>query len=182
MTLQSRVGPRVQCLMEEEETTAVCAVAKDTPREGTRLVEAAIDSGAEESAAPPNVFLREVHASAMFIVGGAFKAAGGTRMPNFGQQQVRFRNGGGNVCGMGFQTADVESVFLIAASQLAAVGNRSAPGREIENIKTGRKMTLMRRFGIFFLPMCIATCALGFLRPRIWVTSPSAFCCPVRPE
>ena len=134
MTLQSRVGTLgVQCLMKGEESKAVCAVAKDTPREGSCSVEAVIDSGAEESAAPPNVFHGEVRASAMFKVGGKFKAADRTRIPNRGQQQVRFRNNGGHVCGMGFQVADVER-FLIVASQLAGNGNRSAPAREIEII------------------------------------------------
>ena len=66
-------APRVQCLMQAQETNAVCAVAKDTPREGSRSVEAAIDSGAEESAAPPNVFPSEIHASAMFQLVGEFQ-------------------------------------------------------------------------------------------------------------
>ena len=48
--------PRVQRLMQEEWTKSVCAVAKDTPSAGSRLVEAVVDSGAEASVAPPKGF------------------------------------------------------------------------------------------------------------------------------
>ena len=74
----------------------------------------------------------------MSKVGGTHKAADGTRMLNLGQQNVRFRIHEGHVCGMVFQIADVEG-SLIAASQLAAAGNRAfkAQGGDIENIKTG---------------------------------------------
>ena len=63
-------------------------------------------------------------------------------------QKVRFHNDEGQVCGLGFQVADVER-SLISASQLAAPGFRvtfKAQGGEIEHIKTGRKMTLATRF------------------------------------
>ena len=76
--------------MKEEETKSVCAIAKDTPRAGFRLVEAAVDSGAEESVAPPNVFPGEMRGSAMSKTGGKYKAANGTRIPNLGQQKGSF--------------------------------------------------------------------------------------------
>ena len=80
----------------------------------------------------------EFHASDMSKVGGTHKAADGTRMLNLGQQNVRFRTHEGHVCGLVFQIADVEG-SLIAASQLAAAGNRAfkAQGGDVENIKTG---------------------------------------------
>ena len=78
--------------MKENEAKSVCAIAKDTPRAGFRLVEAVVDSGAEESVTPPNVFPGEIHASAMSKMGGKYKAANGTRIPNLGQQKVRFHN------------------------------------------------------------------------------------------
>ena len=71
----------------------MCAVAKDTPREGSRLVEAAIDSEAEESAPPPNVFPSEIHASAMFQVVAEFKAADKLEF------QILANDNGANVCG-----------------------------------------------------------------------------------
>ena len=75
--------------MKEEETKSVCAIAKDTPRAGFRLVEAAVDSGAEESVAP-NVFPGEMRGSAMSKTGGKYKAANGTRVPIPGQQKGSF--------------------------------------------------------------------------------------------
>ena len=88
--------------MKEAETKSVCAIAKDTPRRGFRLVEAVVDSGAEESVAPPNVFPGEIHASATSKPGGKYQAATGTRILNLGQQHVRFHNDEGQVAGMGF--------------------------------------------------------------------------------
>ena len=108
--------PRAQWLMKEAETKSVVAVAKDIPRAGGH---------------------GEFHASDMSKVGGTHKAADGTRMLNLGQQNVRFRIHEGHVCGLVLQIADVEG-SLIAASQLAAAGNRAfkAQGGDIENIKT----------------------------------------------
>ena len=83
-------------------------VAKDTSRTGSRLVEAVVGSGAEESVALPNVFPCEIHASAMSKAGGKYNAASGTRIPNLGQQKGRLRRDEGHVGGMGVQIADVE--------------------------------------------------------------------------
>ena len=72
------------------------------------------------------------------------------------------------MCGMGFQITVVEHA-LIAVSQLSATGNRvtfSARGVAIENITTGRIMTLVRRGGIDVLRIWIATSAQGFLGPQ----------------
>ena len=104
--------PRVQYLMMEEETKSVCAIAKDIPRAGFRLVEAVVDSVAEGSVVPPNVFPGEIRASAMSKTGGKYEAATGTRMPNLGQR-VTFK----------------------------------AQGGEMEHIKTGRKMMLVKKGG-----------------------------------
>ena len=53
-------APRIQQLMKGAETKSVCAIAKDTPKAGFRLVESVVDSGAEESVAIPNVFPAEI--------------------------------------------------------------------------------------------------------------------------
>ena len=45
---------------------------------------------------------------------------------------------------------------LISASQLAAAGNRVRFRGEIEHIKTGRKMTLVRGGGIYILRLRVA--------------------------
>ena len=136
----------------------MCAIAKETLRAVFRLVEAVVDSGAEESVTPPNVFPGEIHASAMSKTGDKYKAANSTRIPNLGQQKVRFHNDEGQVCGMGVQVADVERP-LIAVSQLAAAGNRltfKAQDGEIEHSKSGRKMMLVNNGGIHVLRMWVA--------------------------
>ena len=94
--------PRAQQLMKESETKSVVAVAKDIPGAGGAC---------------------EFHASDTSNLGGTHKTANGTRMLNLGQQNVRFLIHERHVCGMVFQVADVER-SLIAASQLAAAGNR----------------------------------------------------------
>ena len=124
------------------QTKSVCAIAKDTPRAGFRLGGGCGGLRSE------------------------YKAANGTRIPNLGQQKVRFHNEG-QVCGMGFQIADVERP-LIAASQLAAGGNRvtfKAQGGEIEHIKSGRKMMLVKKGKIYVLRMWVAANAPSFPRP-----------------
>ena len=87
--------------MKKAETKSVCAIVKDAPRAAFRLVEAVVDSWAEESVAPPDVLPGEVHASAMPKTGGKYRAASGIRIPNLGQRKVRFHNDEGHVCGMG---------------------------------------------------------------------------------
>ena len=73
----------------------------------------------------------------------------------------------GYVRGMGFQVVDVERP-LIAASQLAAAGNRvtfKAQGGEIEHSKTGRKMMFVKKGGIYVLQMWVAANAPSFPGP-----------------
>ena len=71
--------------MQAQETNAVCAVAKDTPREGSRWVEAAIDSGAEESAAHRMCSQVKSMPAPCSKWLANFKAADETQIPNFGQ-------------------------------------------------------------------------------------------------
>ena len=74
--------------MKEAETKSVCAIAKDTPRTGFRLVEAVVDSGAEETVAH-RMFSQE-QPRKLSKTGGKYKAANSTRIPNLGQRNVRF--------------------------------------------------------------------------------------------
>jgi hypothetical protein len=134
-------------------------VAKEkAPVQGRfRLVEAVIDSGAEESVAPPGMFDAEVKSSAMSRAGGKYRAANGARIPNLGQQRVTFTNDDGDRCGTVFQVAAVERP-LISASQLAASGNAvtiDKSGGRITNERTGRSMKLVRRGGVFVLRMWV---------------------------
>ena len=58
--------------------------------EKERLVEAVVDSGAEESVIGPGIFPGEVVPSAMSKSGRRYRAANGARIPNLGQLDVFF--------------------------------------------------------------------------------------------
>ena len=134
-------------------TKDVCAVTKPNPA-ASQVVEAVVDSGAEESVAPPGLFAGVMEPSAMSKAGGKYRAANGTRIRNLGQQMVRFRAEGQN-CGMPFQIAEVERP-LISVAQLAAAGNTvelDAEGGKIINRASGRVLTLVRKGGVYILPM-----------------------------
>jgi hypothetical protein len=152
-------------LLTKETDKAVCAVAKDQKKGSRyRLVEAVVDSGAEESVAPPKLFPGEVKPSPMSRAGGKYRAANGARIPNLGQQKVLFKNDEGQQCGTSFQIADVERP-LISASQLAASGNSvviDKKGGKIVNEKTGKIMQLQKRGGVYVLRMWIASETPGF--------------------
>jgi hypothetical protein len=129
-------------LLTKESDKMVCAVAKDkVPVQGKyRLIEAVIDSGAEESMAPPCLFAAEVKPSPMSRAGGKYRAANGARIPNLGQ------------------VAEVERP-LLSASQLAASGNTviiDKNGGRITNEGTGKSMALACRGGVYVLRMWVA--------------------------
>ena len=133
-----------------------------------RMIEAVIDSGAEESVAPPGVFPGPVTPSAMSRAGLKYKAANGSRIPNLGQQKVLFRPSEGHTCGMPFQVAEVERP-LIAVSQLAAAGNEVTLDKNDGVIRckgTGRTIKLERKGGVYILRMWVASSgASDFTRP-----------------
>ena len=141
------------------------AVAKEPARPGYKLVEAVLDSGAEESVSPPKFFPGPVVPSAMSKAGGSYRVANGQRVPNIGQQSVHFQTDEGLSAGMMFQTAEIERP-LISASQLAASGNNvvfSKTGGTIVHEQSGKRTLLHKRGGIYVLRMWIpADPAQGF--------------------
>jgi hypothetical protein len=146
----------------------VGAVAKDEVDKKMRVIEAVVDSGAEESVAPRGCFPGAVVPSRMSRAGGKYRAANAARIPNLGQQRVPFVNEDGGKCGILFQIAEVERP-LISATQLAASGNSviiSGEGGKIVNDKTGKVMRLTRRGGVLVLKMRIpAESGPGFPGP-----------------
>ena len=135
-------------------------------REGG-VVEAVVDSGAEESVAPPNFFAAAVVPSPMSKAGGKYRAANGTRIRNLGQQQVAFTTAEGHKCAMPFQVAEVERP-LISVAQLTSAGNSvvlNDTGGQIVNAVTGKTIELVRRGGVYLLLMNVGIgVALGFPR------------------
>ena len=133
------------------------SVAKEVERPGYRLVEAVLESGAEDSVSAPKFFPGPVVPSAMSKAGGSYRVANGQRVPNIGQQSVHFRTDEGLQAGMLFQTAEIERP-LISASQLAASGNNvvfNKKGCTIVHEQSGKSTLLHKRGGIYVLRMWI---------------------------
>ena len=133
----------------------------------TGMLEAVVDSGAEESVAPKGFFRAPVLESPMSRVGGKYRAANGTRIANLGQQKVHFRTAEGHAVGMEFQVAEVERP-LISVAQLTSAGNSlvlGETGGSIVNAKTGKTIELVRRGGVYLLMMNLGIgVASGFPR------------------
>ncbi len=128
-------------------------------------MEAVVDSGAEESVAPPGFFVAPVVPSPMSKAGGKYRAANGTRIRNLGQQKVAFSTAEGHQCAMPFQVAEVERP-LISVAQLTSAGNRvilKDTGGQIVNVKSGKTIDLIRRGGVYLLLMSVGVgVASGF--------------------
>ena len=76
---------------------------------GNRVVRAVIDSGAEDTVAPPHVLPGAVHPSPMSRAGLTYRSASGDPIRNLGQTSVQFRDGQQRKCGMRFQLAEVDA-------------------------------------------------------------------------
>ena len=151
--------------------------ALDRPRSGWRVVTAVVDSGAEETVAPPGLLPGKVEVSAMQRAGGRYRAANGARIPNLGQQMTTFHTPDGHTCSLRFQIAGVERP-LISVSQLAKTGHKvefGAEGAAIVHLRTGKRIRLQRAGGVYLLRMRVrdepAAAATpqnvpGFSRPR----------------
>jgi hypothetical protein len=158
----------LQLLTKDDKLVGVVA-KEDAPVSGAyKVIEAVIDSGAEESVAPPGLFPGAVVPSKMSRAGGRYRAANGARIPNLGQVKVRFENDAGDKCGTTFQVAEVERP-LISATQLAASGNAviiDQRGARIVNQRTKKAMDLIKRGGVYVLRMRVKADALpGFPGP-----------------
>ena len=135
------------------EERMLCAF--DKPLGGWRAVTAAVDSGAEETVAPPGRLPGRVAESPMQRSGGRCRAANGARIPNLGQQLVQFKTDEGHGCSLRFQIAGVERP-LISVSQLGKTGHRVEFGADagyIVHQGTGRRIMLQRSGGVYLLKM-----------------------------
>ena len=123
--------------------------------DGWREVVAVVDSGAEETVAPPGLLPGPVAESPVQRAGGRYRAANGARIPNMGQQRATFKTTEGQCCSLMFQVAGVERP-LVSVSQLVKTGHRVEFGTAegaIVNLKTGRKICLQRVGGVYVLRM-----------------------------
>jgi hypothetical protein len=133
----------------------VGAVAKGEADGKYKIVEAVVDSGAEESVAPPGCFPGVTTPSQMSKAGWKYRAANAARIPNLGQLRVPFRNEDGGDCGIVFRIGEAERP-LMPAMQLAARGNAviiDSKGARIMNLKTKKVVHLAKRGGVYVLRM-----------------------------
>ena len=123
---------------------------------GERIVYAVVDSGAEDTVAPPGLLPGLVVPSPMSKAKLCYHAANGAAIANLGQAMVNFESEG-LLCGMAFQIAEVERP-LISVSKLIEAGNAVEFGREggmITHLASGRRVGLERRGGVFLLKMTV---------------------------
>ena len=87
--------------------------------------------------------------------GGRYRAANGSRIPNFGQQDVPFKTPEGHGRALRFQAVDVERP-LISVSQLSKTGRKlefeGAQGL-ISHKQSGNRIRLQRMGGVYLLRM-----------------------------
>ena len=132
-----------------------CLAPVARPANSGRVVRAVVDSGAEDTVAPPKVLPGPVTPSAMSRAGLAYRSASGAPIENFGQQTVAFRDDQQRRCGMHFQVADVDRP-LISVARLVDAGNRvvfEPSGGSITHVATGRCVRLTRDGNVYALDM-----------------------------
>ena len=140
------------------------------------IIEAVVDSGAEDSVTPPGVFVGEVTTSAMSRAGRKYRAANGSPIPNLGQTVAYFRDAGGRACGIPFQVAQVDRP-LVSVSRLAAAGCKVSfqeDTGEILHVSSGRSLPLIRKNGVYILEMRVGGGSAGVGGRRKPATSPFA--------
>ena len=129
----------------------------DQSKAGWKTVTAVVDSGAEETVAPPGLLPGRVEESPMQRAGGRYRAANGSRLPNLGQQVAAFRTTEGLARSLRFQIAGVERP-LISVAQLARTGHRVEFGADdghIVHVPTGQRLKLERDGGVYLLRMMV---------------------------
>ena len=158
--LHSCRNPSLQTLSRDKGGHLVAAVPRD-------IVEAVVDSGAEESVSPVGLFAAKVAPSPMSRAGARYRAANGSRIKNVGQQTVAFTTTEGHRCNMPFQVAEVERP-LISVTQLTAAGHQvvlGPAGGQIVHVASGRTIDLVKRGGVYLLLMNVGIgAASGFPR------------------
>jgi hypothetical protein len=132
-----------------------------------------VDSGAEETVAPPGLLPGRVVESPMQRAGGRYRAANGSRIPNLGQQNVSFKTPEVHGRSLRFQVADVERPFSYV-SQLSKTGHKvefeSAQGFIIHK-QSGKRIRFQRAGGVYLLRMKVRDDRAG--APRAQGGAPS---------
>jgi hypothetical protein len=124
----------------------------------TLHVEATLDSGASHSVAPhtaaPGVKVNESEGSKR---GQHYVAAGGQRIPNIGEQTIKFKTKEGKRSSLKWQNAEV-SKPLLSISHICDSGHEvtfTKTGGMITNSESGRTTTFRRKNNVYVLDMLI---------------------------
>ena len=140
-----------------------------------RIIEVIVDSGAEESVAPPGLFDEEVVPSPMSREGRTFRAANGSPIENYGQMIAHFHDANGRACGIPFQVAAVVNP-LVSVARMTAAGCqvRFGPnGGEIIHVASGRRLPIVRRHnGAYVLELRVGSLPRGATSGRQPAASP----------
>ena len=119
------------------------------------VVRALVDSGAEDTVAPPGAFPGETVPSMMSRAGLKYRAANGSPIENMGQVMALFDDSSGRRCGLPFQVAAVERP-LVSVTRLTEAGHSvtfTKDGGEIHHLSSGRRIPLLREKGVYILEM-----------------------------
>ena len=141
---------------QDDEVLGLGGVAQNKPVAMT--VEAAIDSGAAHSVAP-------LEAAPGFPVmpspgsrrGQHYVSAGGERIPNIGEQVIKFRTPEGRKSSIKWQNAPVTKP-LLSVSHICDGGHEvtfKKDGGTVLNIKSGRVTEFRRKGNVYVLDMVI---------------------------
>ena len=147
----------IQTLRRDEAQRAplVAPVGAEDKNVEYDVVRAIVDSGAEDTVAPPGVFATKVVSSPMSRAGRKYRAANGAPIENMGQTMALFTDALGRPCGLPFQIAAVERP-LISVTQLSDSGHETQLGKTggmIVHTASGRRIPLRRDGGVYTLEM-----------------------------
>ena len=134
-------------VLRRDEREEPCA-APAAGGSGADSIEAVVGSGAEESVAPPGLFVEKATPSPMSREGRCYRAANGSPIPNLGQILAHLRDAEGRPCGSPFQVVSVERP-LLSVYRMAAVGLQCViPGGPVGTGNRGR-VGVCRRWRLF---------------------------------
>ena len=142
---------------EEQEVLEIREQVKKTSK-GEMTLEATMDSGASQSVAPPEAAPGfEVKESEGSRRGQRYVAASGDRIPNIGEQVIKFKTAEGKLSKIKWQNAPVTKP-LLSVSHICDSGHEvkfTKLGGVITNMKSGRTTAFRRKNNVYVLDMVI---------------------------
>jgi len=141
-----------------DDMTRQSLFVQGSPVNGWLRVWIMVDSGASRSAAPPTMAPSvPIQASEASTAGVKFKTASGQEIPAQGERRLRLADVNGNEFRLRFEICDVRRP-LLSVSALADCGHVSVFEKKggYIRLRRGGKMKMIRRGGVYFLPLWLA--------------------------